>query len=178
MPERFYWSAPGRLERLKVGYEAGELAKVIAADIGCTPRQVVKKASELGYSAGRSPEAEAAHKAAIGELSRATNARRWARRRPSAPAQAATQPQTVHPPPPPLTRGELDRLVAEAVAAGKVTVLPPGQACGLSRWEQALKTAPPPPSADADYQANASARGKRAAAKTRFFHANQVRRSA
>ena len=123
---QFIWTDE-RVRELHQRYVVNhESASAVAKAMGCEQRSVSRKASELGFSAMRPKHLRTADRlrgAATGREVMATD--------------RASRPVVVYVP-----RSD-DDLIAAALAAGRVTYLPPGQACGLSYWEIALKTAFP-----------------------------------
>ncbi|MDB5458133.1 MAG: hypothetical protein JWP92_3718 [Caulobacter sp.] len=115
----FVWT-DDRLDQLKRLYlvEVGA-AEAVAAVIGCSRKAVVQKANLLGYGAER----RAVRKAM------AKRPRRCRRKAVVLVGPAATDAE----------------LVAAAVAAGRVTILPAGHACGTSTWERAMGVTARPP---------------------------------
>lgn len=105
---------------------------------GCTSRTVIRRANRSGLSKLRDPEVT------LRLRTEAANggSRLWAeqrRRGAPGPHQVANTLGA--------GRGLPDDLraaIQAAIAAGKVTILPPGCAAGISVWEDALHTAPPP----------------------------------
>ena len=117
----FEWTA----ERLKVleklYLQEGGLAEVVAAVLGCSRKAVVRKSSELGWGLKR------------------RNARRAARKRRNY-YKPVRRDGVV---------GRSDaELIAEAIQAGRLKVVPSGMAAGLSQWERAMGYAAPPPGVD------------------------------
>lgn len=106
----FDWTVGDRLNVLERLYRAeGRKAEEVAAIIGCTRKAVVLKAARLGWGSERRQRRKEA---------RVTPPRKVKRTPP------ATQ----------LTDAEL---IALAVSEGRVSVLQPGRAAGLSAWERA-----------------------------------------
>lgn len=126
---QFIWTAE-RLAELHRRYVVDQArAGVIACAMGCDQKAVSRKVCDLGLAALRP-----VHLRQVDRLRGAQSGRAV-----QAAARAA--------PAPTLTDSEL---IAAAVAAGRVTHLPPGHACGTTRWEAMLQTARPPrPSAEA-----------------------------
>lgn len=62
-------------------------------------------------------------------------------------------------------RPDDSELIARALAAGKITVLPPGHACGTTRWEAALHTVSRPPSLSSDQRRQRDTRRAEAAVR-------------
>lgn len=117
----FEWTEE-RLKVLETLYlREGGLAEVVAAVLGCSRKTVVRKASELGWGLQR------------------RNARRAARKRRNY-YKPVRRDGVV---------GRSDaELIAEALQAGRVKVVPAGMAAGLSAWERATGYAAPPPGVD------------------------------
>lgn len=114
----FEWTAERLALLEKLYLQEGGLAEVVAAALGCSRRAVVRKATALGWGAKR------------------RQARREARK-----YRNYYKPVRV------VGRSDAE-LIAEALRAGRVTVLPAGTAAGLSRWERAMGYAAPPPGVD------------------------------
>lgn len=93
-------------------------AEAVAAVLGCSRKAVVNKAGDLGWGAERRAARRAARvKPFYGKERRALAV---------------------------VGRSDAE-LIADALAAGRVRVLPAGFAAGLSSWERAVGYAAPPP---------------------------------
>lgn len=130
---QFIWTADREAElRRRYGVEmasAGEIAQAM----GCSQKSVSRKVCDLGLSALRGPQARLADTLRGAAQGRAALA---ATRAGLTPSNRVAVPDA--------------ELIAAFLAAGRVTQLPPGHACGITRWEGLLRTAlPPRPSAEA-----------------------------
>lgn len=115
----FEWT-PERLEVLEKLYRvAGQRSDTVGSVLGCSAKSVVRKAGELSWGAERRA------------------ARRAARVKPFYGKERAARAGAI-------SRPDAE-LIAEAVAAGRVRVVEPGIAAGLSAWERATGYAVPPP---------------------------------
>lgn len=117
----------------------GAPAAVVGAEMGLTERMVRKIAQGAGWKRDR--EVWLKNSRAAQGKSALTRIETWKEKRAKAQAEKVEElasrgivlaPQ--------LTDAEL---IAKALEEGRVTVLPPGQACGTTRWEAALHTAYP-----------------------------------
>lgn len=135
--EAFDWSQGDRVATLRQLYlvelkSAGEIADVL----GCRVRSVIRKVQRLELAKLRPAGtrlAELRRDAAKGSARAAGLRRLELARREQVRAVVSV--------------ADAD-LIALAVAAGKVTVVPPGCAAGISAWERATGYIAPPPSFD------------------------------
>ncbi|WP_426043685.1 hypothetical protein [Caulobacter sp. DWR3-1-2] len=121
---QFIWTAErlAVLRRLYVDELAS--ASTIARAVGARPHDVSRKAHQLGLAALRPAGVRQAERSAAQGLGRQSRRERREERAGQVISDAD--------------------LIAEAVAAGRVTRLPSGHAAGITRWERLLSTAPPP----------------------------------
>lgn len=124
----FVWT-PDRVSRLRQLYlfevqSAGDVAKVL----GCAPRVVIRKIQRLGLAKDRPQGARLSELRAAQAKATARAAERRGAARAVAEAEAEAAKRAV------VSDAEL---IARAVAAGRVTVVPPGLAAGIGAWEQA-----------------------------------------
>lgn len=118
----FIWTDE-RLATLRRLYgDEGQGAAAVAEALKCRPRDVSRKVHKLGLSAARPDEVKRAAKLAALQKGRAVKGAR----------------PVVDPDAPVVSDADL---VAAFMARGKVTQLPPGHACGTTRWESMLGTA-------------------------------------
>jgi len=138
----------------------GKPAIAVAPLLGLTERQVRKIADGAGWKRPR----EFWIKNAKEGSAKASESRRktWAAKREA--KQAAHD--LLHPPIVQLSDAEL---IAKAVEAGKVTVLPPGHACGTTRWEAALHTSYPTKVITTEDQRKRAARIMEAKGRTKAY---------
>lgn len=116
-----------KLAYVKAHYvDLGQSATEVAKALGADPKTIRKIAFRQGWTRRR-------------EFRNINQALGQARRWEEARAAEAAKPKTIIVPP---TDAEL---IAAALKAGKLTILPPGQACGLTAWEANLGTYKPSP---------------------------------
>ncbi len=134
----FVWTSD-RVSRLRQLYlsevrSAGDIAAVL----GCEVRVVIRKIHRLGLTKDRPQGARLAEVRAAAAMARARLAVVRVEAAKAAEAEAAARPVVSD-----------AQLIAEAVAAGRVTIVPPGLAAGVSAWEHATgyvaMAAPPAP---------------------------------
>lgn len=177
-PNRFDWSVGDRMAVFRQAYlEEGLSPDQVARRIGggCTGRMVIKKASNSGLSKLRNPAVTARLRA---ENTRLSNYARAARRAESRPPTVVT---SFRKPAPTGALGEgrglpedVKAAIEAAIAEGKVTVLPPGVACGLTSYERMFGAARPQHVLDPK-DAEAKARGLRGGRATIMSRANGKR---
>jgi len=130
---QFVWT-PDRLAELRRLYLVEGFSPAgAAAVVGCRVGDVRRKVSQLGWVDLRPPERRIAERKAgrLAGVALVAQQRAAERRAPAERAGAERQ------------AGDAD-LVAAFIAAGKVTQLPTGHACGITRWEAALAPARAP----------------------------------
>lgn len=138
----------------------GKPASAVALLLGLTDRQVRKIADGAGWKRDRETWLKNSKEAAAAAAK--TRKKTWAVKREAKQAEAIRLN-------PPIVQLSDAELIAKAVEAGKVTVLPAGHACGTTRWEAALHTSFPTKSISTEDQRKRAARVMEAKGRTKAF---------
>jgi len=165
-----------RLLYLVEAKSAADIAKVM----GCRPHDVSRKAHLMGLTTLRDPEVRAAEREAGRQKGVVASAlARAGKRPPMVVSRPAVRPAVVRSAPKAgrvagaavaVRSGPSDaELIARALAAGKLTVLPPGHACGTTRWETALHTVSLAPALSSDRHRQRAARRREASVRAASY---------
>lgn len=156
---QFVWSEHRLSVARRMYVDELKLAPEIARALNCRPVDVSRKAHMMGWPSLRPPEFREAQRratalanqakgtaaniarAAAAKALRPPRQKKVAMPRPSAPRPSVPRPY-IPPPTRAVSASDAD-LIAAAIAAGKITVLPPAIAPGLSRLEMEWGTPPP-----------------------------------
>lgn len=155
---------------------AADIAKVM----GCRPHDVSRKASLLGLASLRPAEVRVIERESARQKGVVASALARARGRAVKPAPILRERSVRALPGPMFARARVTtvavrsgpsaaELIAGALAAGKLTVLPPGHACGTTRWESMLHTASLAPALSSDRHRQRAARRREASARATAY---------
>lgn len=134
-------------------------ATVVGLEMGLTERQVRKIAHGAGWK--RDPQVWRDNSAVASRRTAHKRSLTWDRKR--ALLKAEDGAVQIAPQGPQLSDAEL---IARALEAGRVTVIPTGHACGTTRWESALHTAYPAKALTTQAQRAKAAKARQIAARS------------